>query len=45
MKYKKPEIVRLGDALVAILQTEKASPVKDSAIPSRTTVNAYEADE
>jgi len=45
MKYEKPKIVRLADAVAAVRQTHKALPMKDTAIPSRTTVSAYEADE
>ena len=45
MKYDKPQVVRLGDALTVVQMIAKESPAKDLDHPSQTTVNAYEADE
>lgn len=45
MRYEKPEIVRLPDALTAVQKIDKVHPPFDSDPESRTTVNAYEADE
>lgn len=45
MKYEKPEIVRLPDALAAVQMIDKVLPPFDGDAESRTTVNAYEADE
>jgi hypothetical protein len=45
MKYSKPEITRLGESLTAIQMGQKESPKHDIAVPSQTTVSAYESDE
>lgn len=46
MKYEKPELALLADALSAVqATTAKESPMHDTDIPSETTVSAYEADE
>jgi hypothetical protein len=45
MKYEKPEIVPLADALAAVQMIAKENQPHDLADPSETTVSAYEADE
>lgn len=45
MKYEKPEIVNVADAVATVQANAKMSPPHDLDIPSRTTVSAYEADE
>lgn len=45
MRYEKPEIVHVADALATVQANFKMSPPHDLDIPSKTTVNAYEADE
>jgi hypothetical protein len=42
MKYEKPELNRVADAVISIQMTSKEAPLHDGIA---TTVNAYEADE
>jgi hypothetical protein len=46
MRYEKPELVTLPNAVEAVCMQDKSSePAIDSGVSRRFTPNAYEADE